>query len=183
MKRLKTIAEFVFVAGCTAIAVMGSYRSHRYSIQESAPEVVAERITNVEYVEMPSDTYDVQIPAETPIVRTSSFVNLTFEDMDLLEQIAMAEAGNQDVVGKALVMCVVLNRADKHGMSIRDVIFSPDQFATAGMCRGDDGCHEAIAMILDGWDESQGALYFCSEGWNYYGDEHLFKHGDHWFSR
>ena len=124
------------------------------------------------------------------------------DDRDLLIRVAVAEAGNQGVKGQALVMRVVINRwqSGRYGETLREVIFAPNQFYTNGMYRCDiwsvwDGSltagqrrqildgFNALAWVTYGWDESEGALYFCSEGWNYYGKEHLFKYGDHWFSK
>ena len=119
---------------------------------------------------------------EVPIIRTSEYVNLTFEEMELLEQIAMAEAKGEGSKGMALVMCVVLNRSEKDGQSIREVIYRPGQFYTAGMEPGSDACHEALAMIMDGWDESQGALFFNGGGYRA-GCEPLFNYGNHYFSK
>ena len=136
--------------------------------------------------------------------RTSYENRLIFSDdeWDLLERIAIAEGGNQGVKGQALIMRVVINRwqSGRYGETLREVIFAPNQFYTAGMYRSDlrsvlDGditpgqrrqildARNARAWVEYGWDESEGALYFCADGWNYYGDEHLFKYGGHWFSK
>ena len=47
------------------------------------------------------------------------------EDAYLLAKITMAEAEGEDLIGKALVVCVVLNRlkSDKYPNTIHDVIF------------------------------------------------------------
>ena len=116
--------------------------------------------------------------AVKPIIR-----NLTEEDKRILMQIACAEAGNQGVIGQALIMRVVLNRQEKHGGTIRGIIYAPFQFYIEGMCPGNEDSYAALELILSGWDESQGALYFCATGYNYYGDEHLFKYGGHYFSK
>lgn len=127
---------------------------------------------------------------------------LSDEEWDLLMRLAIAEAGNQGVKGIALVMRVVLNRwqSGNYGETIRDVIFAHGQFYDEGMYRNDiktvwDGdltagqrrqildAYAAKAWVEYGWDESEGALYFCADGWNYYGKEHLFKYGGHWFSK
>lgn len=109
--------------------------------------------------------------------------NCTEEEWRLIESISIAEAGNQDIEGVADVQLVVFNRMELYGLTARQVIYAPNQFYTAGMSGGNELSAEARALVRSGWDESQGAIYFCSTGWNYYGDEHLFKHGDHYFSR
>ena len=155
------------------------------TLQHDSPMVLDE------VVELP-EPKKVEQP-EVPEVRLVSFRdefavkplirNLTEEEWQLLESISIAEAGNQDVEGVALVMLTVLNRVEKTGASVRGIIFAPNQFYTAGMRGGNALSNEARELVSCGWDESQGCLYFCSTGWNYYGDEHLFKHGGHWFSK
>ena len=127
---------------------------------------------------------------------------LSDEEWDELMRLAIAEAGNQGVKGQALVMRVVLNRwqSGRYGETIHEVIFAHGQFYDDGMYRSDlqtvwEGnltpgqrrqildAYNAKAWVEYGWDESEGALYFCANGWNYYGDEHLFKYGGHWFSK
>ena len=125
------------------------------------------------------------------------------DDRDMLIRIAIAEAGNQGVKGQALVMRVVINRwqSGRYGETLHEVIYAPNQFYTKGMYGVDIwqvwqrnsltpgqrrqilDAFAAMAWITYGWDESEGALYFCSTGWNYYGEIHLFKYGDHWFSK
>ena len=123
------------------------------------------------------------VEREIPSIRTSSYISLTFEEMDLLESIAMAEAEGEDVIGKALVMRTVLNRVQKHSESVSEVIYKPNQFALDRMgIKPSEDCHEALNMILEGWDESQGAIYFNAGHYSEYG-EPLFKYGGHYFSR
>ena len=132
----------------------------------------------IEYVYLPAPQ-----TVEEEVIEETFYRQISDEDCELLEQIAMAEAEGEDTKGKALVMLVVLNRADKTGKTIREVIYQQGAFYTAGMKVGNDDAHEALAMVLEGWDESEGALYFCATGWNHYGNEHLFKYGGHWFSK
>lgn len=194
MKNFVPIASMILIAICLVIAGVGSYKAHDYSMQVENSEVVPERITTVEYVEIVPDLEPVGEKVQSsekeifcgtpiPLIRESTFVNLTYEEQDLLERVAMAEAEGEDSKGKALVMRVVLNRSLEYGMPIGEVIYSPNQFATSRMgIDPTEDCHEALAMVMDGWDESQGALYFCNSGYPKYG-EPLFQHGGHYFSR
>ena len=164
------------------IMVKGSIESHDYTIHTIKPQIYEEEIT------LSQKTYEIP---EVPDVRMATFEdefavkplvrNLTEYDWQLLESIAIAEAGNQDVEGVALIMNVVLNRCEKTGQSVHSVIFSPNQFYVQGMSGGNELSAAAREMVRSGWDESQGAIYFCSQGYNYYG-EPLFRHQDHWFS-
>lgn len=114
------------------------------------------------------------------------------DDSYLLAKIAMAEAEGEDVEGKALVILVVLNRVwtDEFPGTIHDVIYQKNQFSPIANGRfdrvePDDECYEALEMVMSGWDESNGALYFESEksadNWHSRHLEYLFTHGGHRF--
>lgn len=114
-------------------------------------------------------------------------------DAELLCRIAMAEAEGEGVKGKALVMMVVLNRAWSDGFpdSIEDVIYQQNQFTPVWTGRfdavePDEGCREALKMIEEGWDESQGATYFentygQTDTWHSRNLQTLFTYGNHTF--
>lgn len=192
MKNLKMILGTALVVICVVVAGIGSYQSHSFSVQEKAPSElheVPEMIVRIEYVEVPSGI--IEVKEEVPLIRTSEYVNLTFEEMDLLEHIAMAEAEGEDTIGKALIMRVVLNRSLRDGMSIEEVIYAKNQFATHRMyVEPTDDCHEALAMVMDGWterevdgewDKTKKIYYFLPSDYPSYG-EPLFQHGGHYFS-
>lgn len=114
------------------------------------------------------------------------------EDAYLLAKIAMAEAEGEDVQGKALVILVVLNRvrSDDFPDSIQDVIFQEGQFTPVingrlDRVEPDKECYEALELVqMNQWDESQGALYFESEGkssWHGNNLRFIFQHGNHYF--
>ena len=120
---------------------------------------------------------------EIPEPLCESFRIYTKEEMDLLMAIAMAEAEGEDAKGKALIMRVVLNRCEHDGKTIKEVIYEPNQFAIDRMwITPSENCYEAFAMICDGWDESEGARWFCAGGYSKYGDR-LWQYGGHYFSR
>ena len=178
MKHAAFILGCLIIIAATIAAGVGSYRSHDYHLQTMPHD---DPMIMDEVIILP-DPDPIEIISEVPLVRTSEFVNLTFEEMDLLEQIAMSEARGEGSVGMALVMRVVLNRSLKDGTSIRDTIYKDGAFYTDGMMPGNDECHEALAMVMDGWDETQGALFFSARGYSAYG-EPLFQYGNHYFSR
>lgn len=195
MKRFVTIAWMVLIAMVTAIACVGSYKAHNFSIQEKpvSESYVPERFCEIEYVEIPMvEIEEEQTFSEVPLIRTSAYVNLTFEEMDLLEHIAMAEAEGEDTIGKALVMITVLNRSRHDGKSIYDVIYRQGQFATHRMyIEPTEDCHEALAMVMDGWNEKEIEFengleeyipirWFSADGYPIYG-QRCFKYGGHYF--
>ncbi|KAB0577261.1 N-acetylmuramoyl-L-alanine amidase [Fusobacterium naviforme] len=120
-------------------------------------------------------------------------------DSEVLLRIAMAEAEGEPTEGKALVMLVVLNRVWTEGFpnSIEDVVmqnsggcyqFSP--VAPGGRYwtkEPNEDCYRALEMVMyEGWDESDGALYFenCNgESWQAKNCEYLFTVGNHSFYR
>ena len=168
------------------LAVKGTIENQFTSqtVQHDSPMILDE------VVELPKSE---KVVYEIPEVRLISFSdpfavrsiirNLSDDEWEIVESCSIAEAGNQDVEGVADVMLVIFNRMEIYGLTAHQVIYAPNQFYTAGMSGGNELSAEARALVRSGWDESQGAIYFCSTGWNYYGDEHLFKHGDHWFSK
>lgn len=117
------------------------------------------------------------------------------EDSEKLMKIAMAEAEGESIEGKALVMLVVLNRVWSDGFpdSIEAVIFQRNQFSPVReggrywTTEPNDECREALELVMDGWDESQGALYFEAadneQGWHSRSLEFLFQYGGHKFYR
>ena len=169
----------IFFAGIVfGVIYYGTFKAHTQELEvitkteyvyiESEPEV----ITEYEYI---------YVPVEPEVY----YPNLTFEECDLLEQIAYAEAKGEGVRGMVLVMNVVLNRvhADGFGDSVEEVIFAQGQFYTAGMTPNvSDECHEAMALVLEGADFSEGALFFNKYGYRN-GKEPLFQYGNHYFSK
>lgn len=159
---------------------VGSYFSHDYSMSTkpiNEPEIIVVEETEPNMIIIPENTDEI------PVIKMSNYYCLSFEEQNMLERLAMAEARGEDSKGKALVMRVAINRALNSGKSIEEVIYKPGAFYTAGMYLiPDDDCHEALAMINEGWDESQGALYFSAHGYSKYG-EPLFQYGGHYFSK
>lgn len=156
------------------IGIYGTASAHTYELPKKPVN------ESYEIVELPEPEKVEQV---IPEVRMSTFRTYTQEDQAILEGIARAEANNQGVEGMLLVMNVVMNRCDRSGQSISEVVYAPNQFYTAGMCEGNDESFKALMLLMQDVDYSQGALYFCSTGWNQYGNEHLFKFGDHYFSK
>lgn len=143
-----------------------------------------------------TNTFDIVSEKEEEIKDTILIYSRDWgsEDAEILLKIAMAEAEGESTEGKALVMCVVLNRvwADGFPDNVEDVVFEKGQFTPT--CEGgrywttepNEDCYEALRMIENGWDESQGALFFCESGasqWMETNKEFLFTVGNHSFYR
>lgn len=121
---------------------------------------------------------ELQNEAETKILPQRNFEE---EDRYLLAKIAMAEAEGESTEGKAMVIMAVLNRVESEDFpdSITEVLFDDGQFSTVKeggrfyTTEPDEDCWKAMDLIMQGWDESEGALYF----------EAVYNGEDTWHSR
>ena len=110
-------------------------------------------------------------------------------ELELLATLVEAEAGNQDMTGKRLVVDVVLNRVDSEDYpdTITGVIMQPGQFSTvtdgaldrAGWTVNDSD-FEAVRAELDERLDNE-ILFFTAGYYNPYGTP-AYQHGDHYFS-
>ena len=119
-------------------------------------------------------------------------IKLNDVDKYLLAKIAMAEAEGESTDGKALVMLVVLNRVKSKDFpnDVNDVIFQNNQFSPIKNGRYDKvepntDCWKALEKVKNGWNKSEGALYFTSEKgnntWHHRNLEYLFTYEGHRF--
>lgn len=113
-----------------------------------------------------------------------------YRDIELLNRIVGAEAGNQSELGKRLVIDVVLNRIDsiywRDDDTIWEVITHPGQFETYSngaytRVDLDESINELIVSELKDGRTNVDVIYFRT---NHYFDgvPALFKEGDHYFS-
>lgn len=109
------------------------------------------------------------------------------DSLKLLATVVMAEAENQSIGGKRLVVDVVLNRmtSDNFPDTIKEVLRQNGQFEVFQNGRFDsvknrvtDECFKAVDMELCGRLDYN-ILYF-SRGRMKYANNH-FKYQDHWF--
>lgn len=150
-------------------------------MKEAAEAVQTEPVT----VETPE-----AVPTGQP-KKASWSLDWSAEDSYILTKIAMAEAEGEDTEGKALVILVVLNRVwdDSFPDTIEEVVMQENQFSPVANGRyervePDSDCLDALELVMDGWDESEGALYFESRSlstWHQRNLKYLFKHGNHYF--
>lgn len=111
------------------------------------------------------------------------------DDLGLLASVVWAEAGNQDMYGKELVVDVILNRLDssQYPNTIKEVIFEDYQFSTVrngGLDKAyynvTQDCYTAVANELLDRNDSE-ALFFCAGGYGC--GTPMYKYGDHYFSK
>lgn len=135
------------------------------------------------------------LPVETTVETTlPDVVSLTEEEKQLLLKLGMAERGDTGCAEcVALVMNTVLNRRNdsRFPSSIRNIIYAQDQFTPVmdgsfEKAEPNELCEAALEMVIKGWDESQGALYYewCQgESWHSKNLELLHQHCDTRFYR
>ena len=117
----------------------------------------------------PETILPVTVPTEAPAETTMPDV-LTFteEEEELLLKLGMSERGSTGCTTcMALVMRTVLNRVEspKFSSTIKGVVYAEEQFTPVmdgsfETAQPDWLCKEALNMVKQGWDESQGALYY-----------------------
>lgn len=102
-----------------------------------------------------------------PMSQPTPQIDFTDEEKDLLLRIAMCEAGGGTTEKMAHVMNVVLNRvkSDEFPDTIRDVLYADNQFHPVGTkwfeeIEPSEECQAALGIVMSGWNESMGALYF-----------------------
>lgn len=112
-----------------------------------------------------------------------------WDELELLAAVVEAEAGNQDMIGKRLVVDVVLNRVDSPLFpdTITEVLEQPGQFTT--MWNGaveDAGYHmqqddyDAVMMEVTG-KRLDYDIYFFTAGEYNASCKPAYIHGDHYF--
>ncbi len=133
-------------------------------------------------------TASTEAPTEVP-TEPAAVYDFTEDEKMLLLKIGMAERGDTGCVDCiALVMRTVLNRVEgpKFSSTIKGVIYAQDQFTpvaegTFAHVQPNEICQEALARIICGWDDSQGALYYewCEgESWHSKNLNLLLQHCD-----
>lgn len=182
----KTIALF------TAAAVFaGSYAYTINHVKPAEPAPVCQVSFRTEL-----DRLEAQIVMDMaerkPKIQETHSLDWSAEDAEILKKIAMAEAEGESTEGKALVILVVLNRvwSNEFPNTIKEVVFQENQFSTVldggryWTTTPNEDCDAALRLIEQGYDESEGALYFESinnECWHSNNLEFLFKEGNHRF--
>lgn len=109
-----------------------------------------------------------------------------YEECQMLMKIARSEGG-EDSKAQALIMRVVLNRvaSDDFPDTIQEVIYQDHQFSAVSDGNYDSAdvnanSHLALAWIEQGWDESDGALFFeaswLEDSWQSQTKEFLYEY-------
>ena len=140
------------------------------------------------------DFYNRQLKEAVEIYKKSQkseqqAAGITVDERHLLACLVYAEAGNQDLNGKRLVVDTVLNRVDSDTFpdTVTDVIFQKNQFTTTfdgtlerAYRNVTDECYEAVDIEISGKRLDDKVMYFTAGGYGKYGTR-AYKHGDHYF--
>lgn len=140
-------------------------------------ELIIEAETITEITEIIDSTYQE--------VNTTNYSD---EDIDLLVRVLFAEAGNQDEIGKRLVVDTVLNRVDSTTFpnNVHDVIYQKNQFSTAKSLFSskiqptDDDYRIVYEELANRYNYE--VAYFKTKSYHKYG-EPLLQWGAHYFNK
>lgn len=137
-----------------------------------------------------NDIYMEEIVGAPNVVSVNSierpiFYGYSESEIDLMAAVVFFEAGNQDTLGKQLVVDAILNRVDSPWFpnTITEVIDEQGQFATAKNAHNLSGpgpidCYGAVISELTE-RKNEEVIYF---GRAFGSGDPMFKHGDHCFS-
>lgn len=167
----------VMVAGISKLAGIGRKDQDPQTTMEASETTTTEE-----------QTTQLEITTEETTARLIGSMDWDADEFYMLANMAMAEAESEDTECKALVILVILNRvwSDKFPDTIKGVItqqnaFTPYWNGRYDRVEPDDDCWDALDLVMSGWDESQGALYFETttdeETWHNTHLDQLFEHG------
>lgn len=114
------------------------------------------------------------------------WTNAMEDDAQLVARLAYAEAGNQDNVGKRLVIDTVLNRVDDAGFpdTISDVLFQENQYYTYNELMEFPIDENIYWLVREEMQERYNTevLFFRRSYYHDFGTP-LFQYQDHYFSK
>ena len=125
----------------------------------------------------------------SPLTTEELEEQMYYDSLELLAICVEAEAGNQDLKGKRLVVDAILNRvdSDRFPNSITEVITQSGQFSSYtdghmdAVLEPSEETFEAVKMELEDRLDSE-VLFFTEGSYNPY-CEPMFKYGAHYFGR
>ena len=153
---------------CITLIQMSLTEAKAQEISLKVEPIISETVKTVKTVEV--------IECEVP-----EGLTLSTAEKELIAKLVHAEAGNQDQVGKRLVVDVIFNRlaSDDFPDTVSGVIYQVGQFTTpANVYTADD--LEAVEKELGDLLDSN-VLYFRTGKYHPHGKK-LYQHGAHYFS-
>lgn len=157
--------------------------AHKEQQNREEPKVDYHELTTVKPVDLPIEEVEVTKVAESTPEPIPAKV---YDSIDLIALCTEAEAGNQDLEGKRLVVDVILNRVDDPDFpnTVREVITQRHQFETwsngsINRVKPSESTIEAVNLELESRLNYE-ILYFTAGGYGKYGT-HWRKVGNHYF--
>ena len=123
---------------------------------------------------------EIEVVEEDPEPIPEPTVHMT--DDDIMAAVVMAEAGNQEMIGKVAVAITILNRCDFFDASVESIVSAPNQYSYP--CTGviTEECYEAVRIAKENRNLfPKGMMWFLPSGFPEYGHNYL-KIQDHYFS-
>ena len=133
--------------------------------------------------------YSVSVKAEIPsdvveAMQDNEQTELTEAEIDILAHLVKAEAGNQTMLGKQLVVDVVFNRmrSDKFPNTVEGVVYAPGQFSCSGYFMNKKPSEQDYEAVYTEMEKRQNkdVIYFRTK--HYGSGTPLFKEDAHYFS-
>ena len=172
---------------CALVLLLCLLSACRPAPAESVPSAETTEPAETETVTMAAEPTTIPTEPETTAA-SEPVLNLTEEEQTMLLKLGMAERGSTKCTECiALIMRSVINRVEAgHFRTIRGAIFAQDQYLPVAdgsfdSAQPNEQCYEALDMVIYGWDESQGALFYewCEgESWHSQNLHLLFQHCD-----
>lgn len=132
-----------------------------------------------------AETVNAAIPTDVQCaMQENEITELSESEIEMLAHLVRAEAGNQTMLGKQLVVDVVLNRmrSDKFPNTVEGVIYAPRQFACSGYFMSKKPSQEDYDAVYSEIElrQNREVIYFRTE--HYGNGVPLFQEDDHYFS-
>lgn len=135
-------------------------------------EVIGEPLQNVQEVVVPQTK--VQEEAPEPVVHLT--------DDDIIAQVIMHEAGNQEMIGKVAVAMTILNRCDYFDLTVEQVVNAEGAYAYPYTGEITHDCYRAIEIARETRDLFPAdMMYFKPTDFHSFGQEYI-QIQDHYFN-
>lgn len=196
--RIRVVIATLMVAftGCLSEPSMAEKAPTQVEVQQPTQKTETPHIGEVELVSLRSVSVRSVTKKSTKVKKKKATKgnkkNSTYSRTEyLLARIAVAEAEDQDRIGKLLIMQVVMNRvrSKEFPNTVEGVIFQKKQFSPISdgrwnKVKPDKDTLKLASKLSKTKDYSKGATYFCepqANKWHKQDLTYLFKHGCHEF--
>lgn len=146
-------------------------------------------VSNVAYAKETEVVEPEYIPECISMENAITPTSLSYNEIELIALITMAEAEGEDEMGKRLVIDSILHRVEcDHEYfpdTVRDVIYQPNAFEPVwngrmDRCEVRDDIRQLVVEEIEN-RTNYDVVYFTAGEYNPYGTP-MFQHGNHYFS-